>query len=87
MLFVLWFEWNPENTAKLLKLWKEFKYPGEVKLISRYLMIGRHISVAIFDAPNEESILKITFPFKDLGVPHVAPALPLEEALKMMEKM
>jgi len=87
MLFVLWFEWDPENTARLLKLWKEFKYPSEVKLISRYLMIGRHISVAIFDAPNEESILKITFPFKDLGIPHVAPALPLEEALKMMEKM
>lgn len=87
MLFVLWFEWDPENTASLLKLWKEFKYPSEVKLISRYLMIGRHISVAIFDAPNEESILKITFPFKDLGIPHVAPALPLEEALKMMEKM
>ena len=87
MLFVLWYEWDPENTARLLKLWNEFKYPSEVKLISRYLMIGRHISVAIFDAPNEESILKITFPFKDLGIPHVAPALPLEEALKMMEKM
>ena len=87
MLFVLWFEWNPQNTTKLLKLWNEFKYPSEVKVVNRYLMIGRHISVAIFDAPNEESILKITFPFKDLGVPHVAPALPLEEALKMMEKM
>jgi hypothetical protein len=56
-------------------------------LISRYLLIGRHISLAIFDAPNEESILKITFPFKDLGVPHVAPALPLEEALQLMEKL
>jgi len=66
---------------------KEFKYPSEVKLIGRYLIIGRHISVAIFDAPHEESVLKITFPFKDLGVPHVAPALPLEDALKMMEKM
>jgi len=87
MLFVLWFEWDPENTARLLELWKEFKYPSEVKLISRYLLIGRHISVAIFDAPNEESILKITFPFKDLGVPHVAPALPFEEALQIMEKM
>jgi hypothetical protein len=87
MLFVLWFEWDPENTDKLLKLWKEFKFPSEVKLISRYLMIGRHISVAIFDAPNEESILKIPFPFREIGVPHVAPALPLEDALQMMEKM
>lgn len=87
MLCVLWFKWEPENTARLLELWKEFKYPDEVNLIGRYLLIGRHISVAIFDAPNEEAILKITYPFKDMGVPHIAPALPLEEALEMMARM
>ncbi|MDP3105091.1 MAG: hypothetical protein Q8M95_10860 [Candidatus Methanoperedens sp.] len=87
MLFILWFKWNPENTSKLIELWKEFKYPEEVKLIGRYLLIGRHISVAIFDAPNEEAILKITYPFRDIGVPHIAPALPLDEALEIMEKM
>jgi hypothetical protein len=87
MLFVLWFRWVPENTSKLLELWKDFKYPQEVKLVARYLLIGRHISVAIFDAPSEESILKITYPFREIGVPHIAPALPLEEALEMMEKM
>jgi hypothetical protein len=87
MLFVLWFKWVPENTSKLLELWKDFKYPKEVKLIARYLLIGRHISVAIFDAPSEEAILKITYPFREMGVPHIAPALPLEEALEMMEKM
>ncbi|MDP2765902.1 MAG: hypothetical protein Q8O41_00390 [Candidatus Methanoperedens sp.] len=87
MLFVLRFTWQPENTSRLLELWKEFKYPEEVNLIGRYLLIGRHISVAIFDAPNEEAILKITYHFRELGVPHIAPALPLEEALEMMEKM
>ncbi len=87
MLFVLWFRWVPENTSKLLELWKDFKYPQEVKLIGRYLLIGRHISVAIFDAPSEESILKITYPFREIGVPHIAPALPLEEAMEMMDKM
>lgn len=87
MLFVLWFKWTPEYTSRLLNLWKDFKYPEEVKLIGRYLLIGRHISVAIFDAPNEEAILKITYPFKELGVPHIAPAIPLEDALEMMEKM
>jgi hypothetical protein len=87
MLFVLWFKWNPDTTSKLMELWKEFKYPDEVKLIGRYLLIGRHISVAIFDAPNEEAILKITYPFRELGVPHIAPAIPLEEALEMMDKM
>ncbi|MCD4844511.1 MAG: hypothetical protein K8R25_08495, partial [Methanosarcinales archaeon] len=87
MKFILWFEWNPENTEKILKIWKDFKYPEEVKLIDRYLMLGRHISVAIFDAQTEESILKITYPFKDLGIPHIVPALQFEEALEMMEKM
>ena len=87
MLFVLWFKWIPENTSKLMELWKDFKYPDEVKLIGRYLLIGRHISVAIFDAPNEEAILKITYPFREIGVPHIAPALPLEDALEMMERM
>ncbi len=87
MLFVLWFKWVPEKTSKLLELWKEFKYPDEVKVIGRYLLIGRHISVAIFDAPSEEAILKVTYPFRELGVPHIAPALPLEDALEMMEKM
>ena len=87
MMFVLWFKWIPENTSRLLDLWKDFKYPEEVKLIGRYLLIGRHISVAIFDAPNEESILKITYPFREIGVPHIAPALPLEDALKLMENM
>jgi hypothetical protein len=43
--------------------------------------------VAIFDAPNEEAILKITYPFRELGVPHIAPAIALEEALEMMDRM
>lgn len=87
MLFVLWFKWMPECTSRLLDIWKNFKYPENVKLVGRYLLIGRHISVAIFDAPNEEAILKITYPFKDLGIPHIAPAIPLEVAMEMMEKM
>ena len=87
MLFVLWFKWEPENTTKVEKIWREFKFPKEVKVIGRYLLIGRHISVAIFEAPSEESILKITYPFGEIGIAHVAPALPLDAALKMMEKM
>lgn len=87
MLCVLWFQWDPENTARLLELWKEFKYPEDVKLMGRYLLIGRHVSMAIFDAPNEEAMLKITYPFRELGVVHINPALPLEEAIEMMEKM
>jgi hypothetical protein len=87
MKFILWFNWKPENTVKVLKLWDEFEYPEEVKLIGRYLIIGRHISVAIFDAQSEEAILKITYPFKDLGIPHIVPVMQFEEALEMMKKM
>ena len=87
MLFVLWFKWEPEKTDEVNKLWREFKFPKEVTVIGRYLLIGRHISVAIFEAPSEEAILKITYPFRNLGIPHVNPALPLEESLNMMEKI
>ncbi len=87
MLFVLWFKWGPENTPKVEKLWRDFKFPKDVKVIGRYLLIGRHMSVAIFDAPSEETVLKITYPFRELGVAHVNPALPLDESLKMMDRM
>jgi len=32
-------------------------------------------------------VLKITYPFRELGVAHVNPALALEESLKMMDRM
>jgi hypothetical protein len=83
---VLWFEWKPENKAKLLARWRDFKFPKEVKVIGRYLLIGRHISVAIFEAPSEESILKITYPFGEIGIAHAAPALPLEDAFNLWKR-
>jgi hypothetical protein len=83
MLFVLWYEFDPDHTHRVLELWKHFKFPSEVKVINRFLLIGRHMSVAIFDAPNTESLLKITAPFSSFGVAHIAPAVPLEEAIQM----
>ena len=47
MLFVLWFKWEPEKTEEVNKLWRDFKFPKEVKVIGRYLLIGRHISVVL----------------------------------------
>ena len=43
LLFVLWFKWEPEKTEEVNKLWREFKFPKDVKVIGRYLLIGRHI--------------------------------------------
>jgi hypothetical protein len=83
MLFVLWYEFDPDHTHRVIELWKHYKYPSEVKVIHRYILIGRHMSVAIFDAPNEESLLKITAPFSSYGVAHIAPAMNLEEAVQM----
>ena len=31
MLFILWFKFGPENTHKVIELWKHFRYPAEVK--------------------------------------------------------
>ena len=83
MLFVLWFKFDPDHTTRVRELLKHFKYPEKVKVIGRYVLIGRHMSVAIFDAPDEETLLKITGPFSSLGVAHIAPALPLEEAIEI----
>ncbi|MGZ4907521.1 MAG: DUF3303 domain-containing protein [Halobacteriota archaeon] len=80
MLFVLWFKFDPDHTERVRELWKRFTYPDGVKVIGRYVLIGRHMSVAIFDAPDETSLLKITGPFSSDGVAHVAPAMPLDEA-------
>jgi uncharacterized protein with GYD domain len=83
MLFVLWYEFKPEATHQVLELWKHFKYPSEVKVINRYLLIGRHMSVAIFEAEDEESLIKIVAPFADFGVAHIAPAMSLDEAVRV----
>ena len=82
MLFVLWFKFVPENTHKVIELWKHFTYPSEVKLINRYLLIGRHTSLVIFDAPDEESLIKIVGPFSGLVIAHISPAMERKEALK-----
>ncbi len=87
MLFVMWVEWDLDKIEEAKKLWKEMKFPSDVKVLGRYLLIGRHMTVVIFDAPNEEAILKITHPARKFGIPHVNPALPMEEALKMMDRM
>jgi len=36
-----------------------------------------------FNAPDAESHLKITAPFHELGVAHIHPAMPIEEAIKV----
>jgi len=64
----------------LTAFWKQFKYPGKVQLINRVLLIGFHESVQFFNAPDAESLFKITAPFHELGVAHSHPAMPIEEA-------
>jgi uncharacterized protein with GYD domain len=83
MLFVLKFKFDPEHTHRVVELWKHFHFPADVKVIHRYLVIGRHMSMAIFDAPDAESLLKITAPFSSLGVAKIMPVMPLEEAIKV----
>jgi hypothetical protein len=83
MQFVLWFRWQPEKTQEVHELWKKFKYPNEVTLIHRFIVIGRHTSIAVFDAPDEESIMKITAPFSHFGVAKVAPIMSLEKAVAL----
>ena len=79
MLFILWFKFGPENAAKVLKLWTHFKYPADVKLIGRYLLIGMHTTVAIFEAQDEDALVRIVGPLSGLGITHISPAMKIEE--------
>jgi len=83
MLFILKFKFDPDHTPRVIEMWKHFTFPKEVKVIGRYVLIGRHMSLAIFDAPSEESLLKITGPFSSLGVAKISPAMELDEAIKV----
>ena len=57
-----------------------------MKLIGRYLLLGRHISVAM-SMPRRGSYPENNPPVQGVrSAPHIAPALPLEEALEMIEK-
>jgi hypothetical protein len=83
MLFVLWFKFDPSHAHRVMELWKQFKYPTNVKLLNRVLLIGIHESLAIFDAPDAESLLRITAPFHELGVAHIHPAMLLDDAIHL----
>ncbi len=40
-----------------------------------------------YSGSSKEAILKITYPFREVSVHHIAPVLPLEEELEAMRKM
>jgi len=48
MLFVLWLKFVPSYAHRVLRLWKQYKYPGKVNLINRVFLIEIQESVAIF---------------------------------------
>jgi hypothetical protein len=62
---------------------KHFNCPADVKLINRYLLIGRHTSVALFGATDEKALIKIVGPFSGPGGAQVSPAMKPEDALKV----
>jgi hypothetical protein len=54
--------------------------------LNRVILIGIHESLAIFDAPDAESLLKNTAPFHERGVAPIHMAMPIEEAIKGRSK-
>lgn len=83
MMFILKFKFDPEHTQRVIELWKHFTFPKDVKVHGRYLLIGKHASVAILEAPDAESLVKIVGPFSSLGIAYLTPIMPLEEAIKI----
>jgi uncharacterized protein with GYD domain len=64
--------WNSGNNSKT---------KGKVKLINQVLLMGIHESIAIFNAPDTESLFKITAPFHEPGAAHIHPVISLEETI------
>jgi uncharacterized protein with GYD domain len=64
--------WNSGNNSKT---------KGKVKLINQVLLMGIHESIAIFNAPDTESLFKITAPFHEPGATHIHPVISLEETI------
>ena len=40
MLFVLWFQFDPEHMERVREMWKQFKYPDEVKVIGLAFVVN-----------------------------------------------
>ena len=59
MLFVLWYEFDPDHTERVRELWKHFKFPENVKVIGRYVLIGRHTSVASITAQDYRPVQQL----------------------------
>jgi uncharacterized protein with GYD domain len=64
--------WNSGNNSKT---------KGKVKLINQVLLMGIHESIAIFNAPDTESLFKITAPFHEPGAAHIHLVISLEETI------
>ena len=74
MLFILWFKFEPDNTHKVIELWKHFRYPSEIDYQPVPAYRQAHIAGDL-DAQDEESLIKVVGPFAGLGVAHVTSAI------------
>jgi hypothetical protein len=70
--------WNSGNNSKT---------KGKVKLINQVLLMGIHESIAIFNAPDTESLFKITAPFHEPDAAHIHPVISLEETIKKRQDL
>jgi len=52
----------------------------------RSIFIRKNIPLAIFEAPNEESLVKIAGPLSGPGIAHITPWMPLDEAMNVLWK-
>ncbi len=86
-IFISLARWKRKPTHEIIreadKLWDKLKEEGG-RVISAYWTIGRYDAVVTLEAPSEKAVLKALMRWGDLLSTETMPAIPREEAVKLL---
>ncbi len=86
-IFISLARWKRKPTPEIIreadKLWDKLKEEGG-RVISAYWTIGRYDAVVTLEAPSEKAVLKALMRWGDLLSTETMPAIPREEAVKLL---
>jgi hypothetical protein len=85
MLFLATIDWYEGKVIEALKRRPGWTPPEGAKILGEYWSIGTGRAIIIAEAPDAITAALTTLPWEDIGHITVAPALTLEEGLKMLK--
>jgi hypothetical protein len=57
----------------------------EIKVIAETTIFGQHRTVAIYDAPDEETMFKSLVPYLEITTTKIMPAMTPEDTMKLVK--